>query len=63
MIFWRNHPAVVLGVNQNPYEECDLKVMAAAGIRLARRKSGGGAVYHVRRPAVLGSDCWSSAPA
>lgn len=46
LLLWRNQPAVVIGRHQNPWTECNLPVMRRAGIPLARRRSGGGTVYH-----------------
>ncbi|MEI8078338.1 MAG: lipoate--protein ligase, partial [bacterium] len=46
LLTYVNAPAVVLGCNQNPWRETDPKALAAADIRLVRRTSGGGAVYH-----------------
>ena len=43
---WRNRPSVIIGLNQNAYSEVNLAYLEEHGIRLARRVTGGGAVYH-----------------
>ena len=43
---WRNAPSVIIGLNQSAYAEVDLDYLKAHGIKLARRVTGGGAVYH-----------------
>jgi lipoate-protein ligase A len=46
LLFYVNAPAIIVGRNQNTIEEIDPDVVAARGIRVVRRISGGGAVYH-----------------
>ena len=43
---WQNRPSVIVGLNQNPYAEVDVKYLGTNNITLARRVTGGGAVYH-----------------
>ena len=43
---WQNAPAVIIGLNQSAYAEVNLPFLEAHGIILARRVTGGGAVYH-----------------
>lgn len=43
---WRNRPSVIIGLNQNAETEVNLKYLEEHGILLARRVTGGGAVYH-----------------
>lgn len=46
LLFYVNAPAVIVGRNQNTVEEVDPAVVAARGVTVVRRLSGGGAVYH-----------------
>ena len=43
---WINDPAVIVGVNQNALQEVNLGYTNANGIKVVRRLTGGGAVYH-----------------
>lgn len=46
LLLWVNNPAVVVGRFQNPFTETNVARLMESGIALARRNSGGGAVYH-----------------
>ncbi|MCU5772466.1 lipoate--protein ligase A [Erwiniaceae bacterium BAC15a-03b] len=46
LFLWRNAETVVIGRAQNPWKECNTRRMAEDNVRLARRSSGGGAVFH-----------------
>ncbi|KAH8372807.1 hypothetical protein KR009_005168 [Drosophila setifemur] len=46
LLLWANDPCVVIGRHQNPFTEANVSQLVERGITLARRNSGGGAVYH-----------------
>ena len=45
LLFWRNENCVVIGRHQDPEAECRLDIAEKLGIRIAKRRTGGGAVF------------------
>ena len=46
LLFYINEPSIIIGKNQNTIEEIDTDFVEANDIKVVRRLSGGGAVYH-----------------
>lgn len=46
LMLWRNEPCVVIGRHQNPWIETNVDELKNQGVKIARRNSGGGTVYH-----------------
>lgn len=45
-MLWQNEPTVVIGKNQNAFAEINMEYIKKNNIHIARRITGGGAVYH-----------------
>ncbi|MFD1039023.1 lipoate--protein ligase [Virgibacillus byunsanensis] len=46
LLFYINKPSIIIGRNQNSVEEINTEYVDENGIKVVRRLSGGGAVYH-----------------
>lgn len=46
LYLWQNDKAVILGKNQNAYDEVDMNAAQKFGVQVVRRMTGGGAVFH-----------------
>ncbi|KJP90006.1 hypothetical protein AK88_00175 [Plasmodium fragile] len=46
LFLWRNNRSIIIGKNQNIWSECNLENIKENNVLVARRFTGGGAVYH-----------------
>lgn len=46
LLFYINEPSIIIGKNQNTFEEINLDYVNDNNLHVVRRLSGGGAVYH-----------------
>lgn len=46
LLFYINDNSIIVGRNQNTYEEVNVQYVEENGVKVVRRFSGGGAVYH-----------------
>lgn len=46
LLLWQNSPSIILGRNQNLYQEVNVRKAEELGVKIVRRDSGGGAVFH-----------------
>ncbi|MBV7508204.1 lipoate--protein ligase [Bacillus sp. sid0103] len=46
LLFYINEPSIIIGKNQNTIEEINTEYVESNNIKVVRRLSGGGAVYH-----------------
>ncbi|OON15671.1 biotin/lipoate A/B protein ligase family protein, partial [Opisthorchis viverrini] len=46
ILLWKSDPCVVIGRFQSPWKECNVSLLRERRWPLARRQSGGGAVFH-----------------
>ncbi|NYB74164.1 lipoate--protein ligase [Sedimentibacter hydroxybenzoicus DSM 7310] len=47
-MLWKNENSIVMGKHQNAYEEINIKAIEQNNIKVARRNTGGGTVFHDR---------------
>ena len=46
LLLWQSEPCIVIGRHQNPWSECNARAAHLSQVKVARRYSGGGCVYH-----------------
>ncbi len=59
LLAWRNAPSIIVGRHQNTAGEIDQGFCARHGIRVVRRPTGGGAVYHDLGNINFSFLCWA----
>ncbi len=46
ILLWRSEPSVIIGKNQNAYTQVKVEAAKEQGVKIVRRLTGGGAVFH-----------------
>lgn len=46
LLLYKNEDAIVLGKYQNIYQEINVPAAESSGVKIARRMTGGGTVFH-----------------
>ncbi|HML20271.1 MAG TPA: hypothetical protein PKD09_01405, partial [Aggregatilinea sp.] len=46
MLLWQNDNAIIVGRYQNAEKEVNVEAAKALGVKVVRRSTGGGTVYH-----------------
>ncbi len=46
ILLWRSEPSVIIGKNQNAYTQVKVEAAREQGVKIVRRLTGGGAVFH-----------------
>lgn len=46
ILLWRNEPSVIIGKNQNAFTQVKVEAAREQGVKIVRRLTGGGAVFH-----------------
>ena len=62
MLLWQNDNAIIVGRYQNAEKEVNVEAAKALGVKVVRRSTGGGTVYHDMGNLTTPSSCRSMIP-
>ena len=46
LLLWKNEGSIVIGKHQNVFEKVNIKAIESSSVKVARRNTGSGAVFH-----------------